>query len=113
MRSLAVVIACLGLGLVMLAPGAAGAKVRHCSYTMGHGPTNDRSVPLGNVATRNMICSKALGAIHSGKLNGTGNLKTDGFTCKVTKSFHAAGTLTGADVSCAAGTRSFSFSWAT
>lgn len=113
MRFLAVAVASLGPALVALAPSAASAKVRHCSYSYGHGPTNDRSIPLGKVATHNMICSKALEAIHSGRLTRAGDLNTPGFTCKVTKSLHASGTLTGADVSCFAGTRSFSFSWAT
>ncbi len=115
MRFIATAVACLGLVLVVLVPSAAGAKVRHCSYSNGHGPTNDRSVPLGKVTTNNMVCSKALRAISSGRLTRSGNLKTDGFSCKVTKSFRPPGEMSaiGADVSCSAGPRSFSFSWAT
>ena len=115
MRLIAAAVACLGLALLALAPGAASATVRHCSYSYGHGPANDRYVPLSQVATDNMVCSKALDAISGGKLLRSGNLKTDGFTCKVTKSFRPPGEMTalGADVSCSAGTRSFSFDWAT
>lgn len=113
MRSFAVASACFGLALLALVPSAASARVRHCAYTIGHGPKNDRGVPLGHVATGNMFCSKALSAISSGKLTGTGNLETGGFSCKVTQSSHVGATLLGASVRCSAGTRSFSFSWAT
>ncbi len=117
MRFLAVAVACLGLALLLLAPSAAGARTRHCAFIMGQGPSNDRYVPLGHVTTRNMACSKALGAIHSGRLTKAGNLKTSRFSCKVLHAFYGGFGLghavIGASIRCSAGTRSFSFSWAT
>lgn len=113
MRLVAVAVACVGLALVVLSPSAASAKVRHCAYTMNHGPTNDRDVPLGHLTTNNLVCSKALSAINRGKLTKAGNLTTKGFSCKVLKSYHTGTTLLGANVRCTAGTRWFGFSWAT
>lgn len=118
MRFFALVVACLGLALLVLAPEAASAKTRHCAFIMGQGPANDPFVPLESVTARNMTCAKALGAIHSGKLTKSGNLKTKSFSCKVVHAYYGGlgvdHELLGASVRCSAtASRWFSFSWAT
>lgn len=109
-KLIAVLIAVLAVGL---AAASASANVHGCYFPYGHGPKNDRRVPLGHVSVRNMSCSAALRAISNGTFVGRGNLRTKGFSCRVLKSYYGGGVQTGADVRCTHASKAFRFSWAT
>jgi len=105
----------LTIAVGLASPAVASANVRGCHYTYGHGPRNDRFVPLAAVSVRDMSCSAGLRAISNSRLLNSGAIATRGFHCYTLNRGVLPGTnlLSGATVRCVSGRRAFRFSWAT
>lgn len=115
-RRIGLLLASAVIAALVLASSAAASPrfVLNCRYAYGHGPVNDRGVPIGDVSARNMTCSAALIAISAGRLvTGSAGLVTRGYVCRVLSAGHVGGETTGQTIRCANGQRAFRFSWAT
>ena len=101
----------LGVTAGLVLPAGAQAHVQSCHYSYGHGPRNDRNVPIGGVSVRNMTCPAGLHAISVGDLSRS--FRTPGFHCYALKIYRMNGLTMGADIRCVHGSQAFRFSWAT